>query len=763
MGDTLASRFLALMSGLYEAAERSTHELYGHAPPATITWQPPAPVAWTPGGFVLTANELNATTDRGALAINYTPPLGTTLSVGDHVLTAELATDEFEAPAATVRLTVNKARATINWPPPAAVDWAPGGLVLTAQQLNAVTDHEALAIVYDPPLGTALMAGTHNLKAKLDSPDYEAEVVTVTLAVNKMKVSIYWAPLGAVAWIPGGFLLSEKELNAGADKGSPTIVYDPPLGSLLSVGDRVLTAKLVSDTYEADAVTHTLTITKARTTIRWSMPAPVEWVPGGFKLSENELNAATDEGSPLKVYDPPLGSSLPVGDRVLVATLASTEYEADAATVTLTVKKARTAITWSPPAPVTWVPGGFKLSEQELSAKTDQGSLEIAFDPPPGTPLPVGDHVLTAMHSSGNYQADPVTVTLTVARARATIVWAKPEAVDWAEWVLAGHVPGSRQLNAKTNPPDLKISYSPDTSGGLPAGTHQITASISDAEPYVATPVTVELVVREDPAVVKKRLEGLVRKAELALWRDSINLDIRARDDRDKVQTIITKVPFQADQELEANRLIGELEVYINTIFAGQKAFTDDVKVELGDIGTELLNVTMNSARTPLADRLVVLQSQYEDIAFAEPSKFLLKPIHTFRDNVRTLATDIQDRIVYETDNIVKGLIFEGDYANLAGDPGINLILGNGGGRTSPNSPVLLHLHVGGIATDNLIYEDSGASPVKLLGRIGFHINKEAMKNKGKKTTVDTGEARAAGGPFATVFVDRTTREIQRN
>lgn len=211
-----------------------------------IEWAPPAPQPYVSGGVALGAAQLNATIAPIGPALVYTPAAGTTLAAGTHKLkVASAERDGFEIASAEVDFVVAKASRTITWAAPAAVVYAPGGFELTATQLGA-TCAPAGTLVYDPPLGSKLAAGTHALKVSVVADDnHEAAETTVRLVVAKARPEITWAePASALkAGTPPKFKLSATQLNAVRTAGESALVYAPAVDAELGVGTTLLTVR----------------------------------------------------------------------------------------------------------------------------------------------------------------------------------------------------------------------------------------------------------------------------------------------------------------------------------------------------------------------------------------------------------------------------------------------------------------------------------------------------------------------------------------
>lgn len=320
----------------------------------------------------------------------------------------------------------------------------------------------------------------------LFGPDTEEEPEPQPATIN-------WTTPAPVEWTPGGFKLTTTQLNATTSPPDLPLVYTPgPEDAPLGVDTHLLGVALEPGTgYVAEPKQVSLVVKKAPAKIVWAAPAPVTWAPDGFVPGETELNAKADPGGKI-AYTHETQGPLSPGEHKITASIADGEpYEAAPVTVTLTVKKAPAKIAWATPAPVTWAPDGFAPGETELNAKADPGG-KIAYTHETEGPLSPGEHKITASIAEGEpYEAAPVTVTLTVKKAPATIVWATPAPVPW---VPGGFVPDGTQLNADTQPPGLSFDYSGHDGPGKELGPHVLTATLTEPN-YEAAPKQVTLVV----------------------------------------------------------------------------------------------------------------------------------------------------------------------------------------------------------------------------------------------------------------------------
>ena len=141
----------------------------------------------------------------------------------------------------TATFAVIQATPVMTWANPASIVY---GTALGASQLNA-TANVAGTFVYTPAAGTVLNAGAGQTLSVLFTPAdltlYTTASKSVSIDVTKATPVIAWAtPAPIVAGTP----LSGTQLNATASHGGAAVagafVYTPPAGTVLTMGDRLL-------------------------------------------------------------------------------------------------------------------------------------------------------------------------------------------------------------------------------------------------------------------------------------------------------------------------------------------------------------------------------------------------------------------------------------------------------------------------------------------------------------------------------------------
>lgn len=165
-----------------------------------------------------------------------------------------------------------------------------------------------------------------------------------SLTVNKANPTLTWANPAGITY---GTPLGAAQLNAvvtvpGPDPTIGAVTYTPPAGTYLNAGAaQTLTVNVgATANYNAASKSVTIDVAKANPTINWATPADLL---AGTPLDASTLNATItvpgpDPASPL-VYNPTVGTILPVGpgQTLSVSAAATSNYNAASASVTVNV------------------------------------------------------------------------------------------------------------------------------------------------------------------------------------------------------------------------------------------------------------------------------------------------------------------------------------------------------------------------------------------------------------------------------------------
>jgi sugar lactone lactonase YvrE len=240
----------------YTAATASVIVTVTQATPV-VSWGPVGPIAY---GTALSTAQLHARANVPGTFV-YTPYAGTVLSAGLQTLSVTFTptdSSNYTTGTATVYLTVNKARAVLNWTTPDPITF---GTIISATQLNATASIPG-TFRYSQAVGWKPQAGTHTLAAYFTPTDatnyFTPNSVTVTLTVNQATPVITWPTPAPVA---AGRKLNSAQLNAKANVPG-TFVYTPSAGTVLAAGTQTLSVTFTpTNTTDYTPVTTTVNLT----------------------------------------------------------------------------------------------------------------------------------------------------------------------------------------------------------------------------------------------------------------------------------------------------------------------------------------------------------------------------------------------------------------------------------------------------------------------------------------------------------------------
>ncbi|MGY8652574.1 MAG: FG-GAP-like repeat-containing protein [Verrucomicrobiia bacterium] len=446
-----------------------------------IVWSNPADIRFGDalGGAQLNATSLNATSPVAGV-FTYTPSDGDALAVGDgQTLSVMFAPEDsvnFTVAVATVTVNVKRGLPVIIWPDPSDIMF---GTALGAGQLNASSPISG-GVVYVPAVGDVLSAGGFQALSAMFTPDdlinYQPVSALATINVLRADTDITWNDPAEIAF---GTPLSATQLNAVSSIAG-TLVYTPPLGTILIPGDdQTLTVTLTpTDTDNNNTVDMSVEIDvrKATPVITWSAPSEIEF---GAPLSGVQLNASAENFPGVLTYTPASGTVLNVGVGQTLSVTFTPDQPLNVESVTLAVpidvRKSDPIITWGAPADIVF---GLALTSAQLNPTADVPGT-VVFDPPGGTVLDAGPgQVLKATFSptdAANYNTGEKEVLINVARANPVINWPNP-----ADIIFGTQLADGVQLNATAGVPgnssapvDGLFGYTPGAGFQLNAGFGQ--------------------------------------------------------------------------------------------------------------------------------------------------------------------------------------------------------------------------------------------------------------------------------------------------
>ena len=315
--------------------------------------------------------------------------------------------------------------------------------------------------------------------------------------------TITWPEPNPIAY---GDKLTSAQLNAEASVDG-TFVYTPGPGYVLPVGTHTIWVTFTpaggSNRAPVQAAI-SIVVTKAAPALTWPTPAAIIY---GTALGDAQLNASAPAPGSFD-YSPAPGEVLAPGAHTLSVTFTAADtanYVTAHASVQLTVARAKSAIKWLRPDPITY---GTQLSATQLCAESSVPG-EFEYTPGVGAVLAAGEHRLSAVFTPTDtlgYSTSQTSASLTVAKATPAITWPTPESITY------GAALSATQLNATATVPG-SLTFSPAAGEILPPGVHQLSVVFTptDTLNYTTVRAVVPLTVAEKlPSVITWPVPSLI-------------------------------------------------------------------------------------------------------------------------------------------------------------------------------------------------------------------------------------------------------------
>ncbi len=210
----------------------------------------------------------------------------------------------------------------------------------------------------------------------------------------------------------------------GLEGVSPGLTYyvgstaagSPLAGAPTEAGTYTVVADFPGSTdYTAATAEATFAIAQAAPSVAWSPPGSIVY---GTALGPAQLDATASVPGDF-AYDPAAGAVLNAGVDTLAVTFTptdATDYTTAEASATITVTPATPAITWNPPASITY---GTPLGQSQLDATANVPGT-FNYDPVAGTVLGAGTHTLSVTFTPNDTTDDSkaaASTSLAVSRA----------------------------------------------------------------------------------------------------------------------------------------------------------------------------------------------------------------------------------------------------------------------------------------------------------------------------------------------------------
>jgi hypothetical protein len=313
---------------------------------------------------------------------------------------------------------------------------------------------------------------------------FMAATTTSTLTVVPAQPVIVWTDPADITY---GTPLSSTQLDA-ATSVAGTFTYTPAAGTILPAGaNQTLTVAFTptdSVDYTGASASVTINVDGGSVAITWPNPADITY---GTPLSATQLDATASEPGTF-TYTPAAGTVLQAGAdqtlSVIFTPTDSTDYSRELATATINVGKATPTITWTNPAGITF---GTPLNDTQLDA-TPSVPGTLTYAQPAGTILSGGSQTLSvtlAPTDSTDYNSASGSVTINVAKATPTIVWANPAGIPYGTPLSDTQLDALATWTVAGSPVDVDgaYTYTPAVGTVLPAGNNQ-TLSVTFAPSF---------------------------------------------------------------------------------------------------------------------------------------------------------------------------------------------------------------------------------------------------------------------------------------
>jgi len=434
-----------------------------------VEWPEPAPLTY---GAPLSVNQLCARCFDTKGSFQYSCAAGSVLDAGEHLVGATFSPDDllnYSTVTLHAKITVHKYTPSLTWPASEAIQF---GCVLSSQELCArCTDLPAIAgsLNYSPPFGHIPPVGVVTLTVQFvpENPNnYNTVSASTELVVTRATPFIEWNSSEPIQY---GQAVTADHLQAIATSCgqavSGTWTYSHSVGQVLEVGEHSLEAEFTPldlDKFTPATSSSVLAVRRRIPTLQWRIRHST--IVYKTKVAAEHLNACCVAPKGLAgrfSYSVQEGHLFPPGLHSLTAKFTPADlqrYEAATIKVDLNVLKIRPDLRWVPPKSIDY---GRPLSEKQLNAESVNVAGTIVYEPPLGTVLPGGVHVLRATllpEDPSSFSQGEASVTLTVSRLTPAIVWQAPDSLPFGQPLT------ELQLNAHTTNPAIRgrFEYSPD-------------------------------------------------------------------------------------------------------------------------------------------------------------------------------------------------------------------------------------------------------------------------------------------------------------
>ncbi len=300
---------------------------------------------------------------------------------------------------------------------------------------DACTPAAALVKAQSPPAGTLVGVGTHPITVTVTDASGNAGTSTTPLTVADRIVPVVTAP--APVTLPAGAncQAAVPDLLAGlnaTDNCTPAAqllrVQDPPAGTLVGLGQHLITLTVTDASGNSATCTTTLAVVD-RTPPALLCPEPVV-LPAGpngqaampdFLTSLNAADNCTPAAELVRVQNPPAGTPVGLGQHLITLTVTDASGNSAACSATLRVVDTTPPVFTCPEAMFLTADASGKAAVPDLLAGLDAAdnctpadALLKTQNPPAGTLAGPGQHLVTLTVTDASGNSASCTTTLTV-------------------------------------------------------------------------------------------------------------------------------------------------------------------------------------------------------------------------------------------------------------------------------------------------------------------------------------------------------------
>ena len=356
---------------------------------------------------------------------------------------------------------------------------------------------------YKPAAGTRLPAGHHDLKVSFfptDSRNHESPVEkSVQLRVQKYTPRIRWDFPKTIMYGEKLHYASRHAVCLDSSICGGIFEYDPPEERILHPARINHELKVIFK--PSDALNFNIAqasclvyVEPYQLEICWEAPVPIEF---GTSLCHEQLNAKCNINiSGYFEYDPPSGTTLPVGEdnrlSVSFQPFDKENFLSAFKTVFLKVFKKKPSLKWNNPAPILF---GTPIHVDILNAVcVDNIEGRFDYDVSPGTRLPTGMHFILAKfipEDEKNFYCAEISVPLSVLRFLPTLLWTSPDNITF------GTKLSTTQLCATcVDGIEGVFDYFPTTETILSSGEHTLHVTFTPTDSFNYVKVTASVTVQ---------------------------------------------------------------------------------------------------------------------------------------------------------------------------------------------------------------------------------------------------------------------------